>query len=326
MQIPNLADFDIYHVGISGGKDSTDLALWAWYESGLPREKIKMAFCDTGNEDALTYAFLDMLREHFPIETIRPERDFYELAKHKKRCPSRMAQFCTQHLKVIPTREHVLALQRQGLEVVRFNGVRQAEGHSSNDRGRAEAWEWHDGDLHWIHRPILHHTIDQVWDMHRRYLSIDRVCQVVADDPTMDPDRKLQVIERLRLEGIPRNPLYVMGASRVGCYPCINSRKGELRALAKFRPERIEFLEDKEHWVGEGSRVGYSSFFARTKIPLHLRSVEITTIKGEAMQVASIRDVVDWAQTAHGGRQYDMQFEDDDLPRASACDIGGLCE
>lgn len=326
MDTPNLADFDIYHVGLSGGKDSAALALWAWYESGLPREKIRMAFCDTGNEDALTYGFIDLLREHFPIHVLKPERDFYELAKWKHRFPSRLAQFCTQHLKIIPTREDVLTLQRQGLNVVRFNGVRRAEGHISNDRGSAALWEWHDGDMYWVHRPILHHTIDQVWEMHRRYLSLDKVAQMVKDDPTMSDDRKDQIIARLRAEGIPRNPLYVMGATRVGCYPCINSRKAELRALAKFRPERIEFLAEKEQWVGEASRVGYSSFFARSKVPEHLRTMPITTTKGQEMMVCSIHDVVNWAQTARGGTQYDIDFEDDDLPRASACDIGGMCE
>jgi 3'-phosphoadenosine 5'-phosphosulfate sulfotransferase (PAPS reductase)/FAD synthetase len=324
--IPVLDDFDIYHTGLSGGKDSTALALWAYYESGLPREKMCFEMCDTGNEDAFTYGMIDILREHFPITLIKPERDFYELARHKKRFPSRKAQFCTVELKIMPTRERILELQRQGYDVVRFSGVRRAEGHNSNDRGSAATWEWHDGDMHWVHRPIVDKDLAWVWDMHRKYLSLDRVCAMVNNDPTMPDDRKAQIVDRLQTEGIPCNPLYVMGATRVGCYPCINSRKAELRALVKFRPERVQFIAEKELWVGQGLRNNISTFFQANVVPPRWRSTPITTEDERTMNVATIRDVTEWAQTARGGRQYDMDFEDDDLPRASLCDIGGLCE
>lgn len=326
MQPPNLADFDIYHVGISGGKDSTDLALWAWYESGLPREKIRVTFCDTENEDPLTYAFIDLLRDHFPVHVVKPEMGFYDLARHKQRFPATRSRFCTQYLKIIPTREDVMELRRQGYEVVRFSGVRHAEGHSSNDRGSAPLWELHDGDFTWVHRPILHHTIEQVWEMHRKYLSLGKVIGIVEADPTMPPERKAQIAERLRADGTPCNPLYVIGATRVGCYPCINSRKAELRALAKYRPERIDFIEEKERWVGEVTSAGISTFFKRGTIPLHLNSHTITAKDGRVLTVPTVRDVVNWTQTARGGRQYDMDFTDDDLPLVSACDIGGMCE
>jgi 3'-phosphoadenosine 5'-phosphosulfate sulfotransferase (PAPS reductase)/FAD synthetase len=321
---PPLEAFDIYHVGISGGKDSTALALWTWYESGLPHQRIRITFCDTDNEDALTYAFLALLRQHMPIEVIKPERGFYELARSKKRFPSTKARFCTQYLKVIPTREHLRALQCAGHSVVRFNGVRRAEAHSSNQRGAAALWEFHDGDCVWIHRPILFYTLEQVWELHRRYLSLDAVCAIVAADPTMKAARKAQLIGRLRRHGMVRNPLYDMGAVPLGCYPCINSRKAELRGLSRFRPERIAFLAEKERWVGEVNG-GISTFFPRGYIPLHLHS-QTVVIAGTPYQVPTIADVMNWAQTARGGRQYDIDWDDDDLPPASACDIGGLCE
>jgi 3'-phosphoadenosine 5'-phosphosulfate sulfotransferase (PAPS reductase)/FAD synthetase len=320
---PRLDQFNLFHVGMSGGKDSTALALWSWYESGIPRDQIRVVFCDTGNEDALTYAFLDYLRELFPIETLNPEYDFYELANKKKRFPSRKAQFCTQFLKIIPNREHIMRLMREGHEVCKLNGVRREEGHSSNTRSTAEAWEFDAGPYCWTHRPLLHWTIDDIWEMHRRYLSLDRVCDLIADDPTMQPERKQQLIERMRQKGVPRNPLYEMGASRVGCFPCINSRKAELRSLAKFRPERVDYLEQKEQEIR--NRHGRSTFFARTHVPEHLRSLEVSTASGETVKVPTIRDVIEWAQTARGGWQFDMDFDDDDLP-VSACDVGGFCE
>jgi 3'-phosphoadenosine 5'-phosphosulfate sulfotransferase (PAPS reductase)/FAD synthetase len=80
----------INHVGVSGGKDSTALLLWAVHESGYPRESLRASFADTGNELDVTYDYVRMLGETvFPITWLKPERDFYELAKHKKRFPRR---------------------------------------------------------------------------------------------------------------------------------------------------------------------------------------------------------------------------------------------
>jgi hypothetical protein len=115
-----------------------------------------------------------------------------------------------------------------------------------------------------------------------------------------------------------------MGARRVGCFPCINSRKAEIRAMAKYRPERIAFLADQERRVGK-TNFGLSTFFHRMAVPEQFRRQQVE-IDGVPFAVADIHDVVDWAQTARGGRQYDMDFEDADLPLASACDIGGMCE
>jgi 3'-phosphoadenosine 5'-phosphosulfate sulfotransferase (PAPS reductase)/FAD synthetase len=320
---PALDSFNRYVCGVSGGKDSTALALWLWYESGIPHEHIRLTFCDTGNEDPFTYAYLDYLRTLMPIEVITPERDFWELARHKKRFPSTKARFCTQALKIIPTREYVLALMQEGHQVLRLSGVRSAEGHNTNDRAAATAWEYNEGDAVWVHRPILDWTLDQVWDIHKRYLSLDAVCDLVTADPTMAADRKAQVIKRLRARGIPFNPLYAMGAKRVGCFPCINSAKPEIRAMATFRPERITFIGEKEIWVGE-SNFGISTFFPRGYIPLHLNSKEVT-IKDKVYDVPTIYDVVEWSKTAWGGRQYNFDFGDDDY-EILACAIGGECE
>jgi len=52
-----LKPYDIYHIGISGGKDSTAALLWATRESGWPHDKIRVTFCDTGNEHQFTYDY-----------------------------------------------------------------------------------------------------------------------------------------------------------------------------------------------------------------------------------------------------------------------------
>jgi 3'-phosphoadenosine 5'-phosphosulfate sulfotransferase (PAPS reductase)/FAD synthetase len=283
---PTINQFDVYHIGLSGGKDSTALALWCWFESGLPRERMRFVFCDTGNEDALTYAFLDYLAEFLPIVSIVPqfsEHDkaryqsihaddpeptvmtFYNLARYKQMFPSKRRQFCTQYLKLIPSREDILTLQRREREVCRMIGIRHDEGHSGNDRAEHPLWQFDDVVYCWKYCPLINWSIDDVWGIHRRYLSIDRVCRLITDDPTMQGEQKAQLVERMRSSGIPRNPLYEMGARRVGCFPCVNSRKDEVRAMVKYRPERIEFIAGMEPYVSESS-----TFFSSYICPLAL--------------------------------------------------------
>lgn len=322
---PDIATFDIYHAGVSGGKDSTALALWLRFESGLPLEKIDISFCDTNNEDPLTYAFLDLLRTIIapvPIRVLSPERDFWELAAWKGRFPSTKARFCTQHLKIIPTRAEVQRLLQESSRVLVINGVRRSEGHTGNNRAAALEWE-HDleGWGTWIHRPIVEWTIEQVWAIHKRHIPLDDVIALVWADPTMAEETKFHLTTKMAERGIPDNPLYTMGASRVGCFPCINSRKAEIRAMDKYRPERIEFIEHEELSFTD-TRQGISTFFRRNTTPPRWRSRKVVTVAGEVVTVPTIRDVVEWSKTSRGGKQYEMDF---DLP-ASACDIGGMCE
>lgn len=48
-----------------------------------------------------------------------------------------------------------------------------------------------------------------------------------------------QVIEIHHRHGLRRNPLYLLGATRVGCWPCIFARKSEFRLVADTDPARI---------------------------------------------------------------------------------------
>ena len=318
-----LEDYSIYHLGLSGGKDSTAVLLWLIYESDWNLDKLRVTFCDTGNEDMSTYAFLNMLsRQVWPVKVIKPEMDFWELAKFKKRFPSRRARFCTQWLKIIPTRDYILNLQRAGNNVLMLNGVRSEESHNSNDRGSLGKFGWDEGFCCDIFRPIYEWSLDDVWAIHKKYLDLNYIISIVECDPVMAPEKKTKLLGKIRANGIPRNPLYDLGTKRVGCFPCINSAKEEIRLLDEYRPERIDFIELQEGQNGHERNEMYSTLFARNTVPLPHRSKEITTASGEKMRVATIRDVVQWSKTAYGGKQYKMDL---DIP-SSTCDIGGMCE
>src|SRR5688572_14158511 len=90
----------LFLVGLSGGKDSAAVDLWLTHESDIPRGKIVRAFCDTQNEDPLTYEHLKTLgRATGPHVTLTPPLGFYDLAYLKRRFPSTRNRFCTQDLK-----------------------------------------------------------------------------------------------------------------------------------------------------------------------------------------------------------------------------------
>jgi 3'-phosphoadenosine 5'-phosphosulfate sulfotransferase (PAPS reductase)/FAD synthetase len=110
----------INHIGCSGGKDSTALLLWAIHESGYPRETLDVSFCDTGNEAPATYEYLDYLEDalQIGITRIKPELDFFELSRKKKRFPSARARFCTEELKIVPTTDYIHHLGRSAKTLV----------------------------------------------------------------------------------------------------------------------------------------------------------------------------------------------------------------
>lgn len=284
--------YDIYHLGASGGKDSVAAMLWLIYMSDIPYNRIVISMCDTGNEDNFTYAFINMLNERiFPITIIKPKRDFWELAKWKKRFPSRCARFCSQHLKVIPSINYLQSLPSQN--ILNMTGLRKEEGRASNNRGSIPQYE-PEGILGYAtYHPVLYWSIDEVWSIHKQYLKKAWVNTIVMRDPDMHPKHKAFLLGRMG--DIPRNPLYDMGSTRVGCYPCITSSKLELRSLVRYRPERIDLIA-KEEKKFDGIN-GISTFFARNAVPERFRTKEIVTQNGETMKVATIKDVARWSQT-----------------------------
>ncbi len=249
----------LYHIGISGGKDSTALLLWAIHKSGYPKDSIVVTFCNTHNEAEETYRHIEKIdRELHPVVTIEPDRGFYELAQKKGRFPSTLARFCTQELKMKPTKRFIDGLLAQGHSVLNHSGVRAEESHA-----RAQLPAMEPAHLSYFgvptFRPLLHWTLDDVKAIHAEY-------------------------------GFPLNPLYSMGCTRVGCYPCIMSSKAEIATITSTSPDRIDFLREQEEKLG-------STFFPPNKVPIRFRSKMVQTRDGRTVPVCTIDDVVRWSKT-----------------------------
>jgi len=275
-------------VGFSGGIDSQAAARWVLNRH--PAEDVILLNSDAGgNEHPITVEFIAQYSsEVHPVVVVQAEvQDMDGLAKvkiaemglqptdlltfdlmaHLKGWfPDRRTQFCTHHLKLLPQVRWIKA-NLHGQEFTRYTGVRRDE---SQNRKNRQPIEWDDCFGCPLHHPLVDWTKQMAFDFVRAH-----------DEPI--------------------NPLYLLGFNRVGCAPCINANKQDIRNWAKRFPEMIDKIRDWEMRVGK-------TFFRPAK-------------KGGSIRW--IDDVVRWAMTEHGGKQFSL----DVLFEPAACDSDyGLCE
>jgi 3'-phosphoadenosine 5'-phosphosulfate sulfotransferase (PAPS reductase)/FAD synthetase len=315
-------------VSVSGGKDSTALLLLA---QALEVPNLHAVFADTGHEHPETYDYLHYLAEAtgVPIRWVRADfseqigrkRQFVEtkwreqgvpettvlaalevlhptgspyldLCLWKGRFPSRRAQFCTDELKRDPIITEVFMPLMDGESMLlSWQGVRLDESGARRKRLQGtgacvKAVDEVGGGL-FNYRPILRWNVSDVFEAHR-------------------------------LAGIKPNPLYLQGCGRVGCMPCVNASKDELREIALRWPDQVARVREWERLVSLASKRGAATFFAAVNDPTVRKTDRITH------QTHGIDRMIDWAQTARGGRQFDFITEALD---GTACSSAyGLCE
>lgn len=97
-------------LGISGGKDSTALAVYIKDNYPKISERMEYFFTDTGAELQEVYDTLDKLEAYLgkPINRLSSNRDFnHWLTLHDNMLPSVKARWCTRVLKIKPFEEFV---------------------------------------------------------------------------------------------------------------------------------------------------------------------------------------------------------------------------
>lgn len=312
-------------LSLSGGKDSTACALFL-REHGIPFEAVH---CDTGWEhpDTVTYVRTTLEERFGPIKILSGQFDLPEeheaVAKqleaelgfkysamirvilYKGMFSSRMRRFCTDNLKVYPFRAYARELMQSGVRIVNVVGIRHDE---STARSQMPEWEPFDGDAE-VWRPLIRWTVDDVIAIHKRH-------------------------------NMPPNPLYLRGAARVGCWPCIFARKAEIRMIAETDPHRIYVIERLEEVVKEMATkryaergetfesLGYTppTWFQNPKSEYRDRVQKDGTVKrvhsGAQMP---IREVVQWSYTKRGKNEVEPfapQPGDNGCMRWGLCDMG----
>lgn len=217
----------------SGGKDSTALLLWL-RDAAIDFTAV---FCDTGWEHPLTYAYVEHINqtllggqlirlkpdEWVPENTTEKYRDMRDLVARKGRVPSVRARFCTEYLKTNPMRAWIAA---QDEPVTLYQGIRAEE---SPARAAMAPGEWSDYYDCRVERPLFTWTAAEVFTL------LDR-------------------------HGVAANPLYRLGAKRVGCFPCVMTRHAELLRLNATLPAVWERMAELEALAGR-------SFFPPDFIP-----------------------------------------------------------
>lgn len=246
----------------SFGNDSIALIQWA-RETGL--DDVTVLYNNTGwaaphwkdrVEDAsnwvqqLGFSFSETMSE-----------GFMDLVRRKKAFPRQGMQFCTEHLKRLPSLEWMGENAPKGSTVL--VGMRRAE--SAN---RANIPHFIPGSLEHGGRDLL------------------------APLAAYSDDQRNDLLDRAGWAVLPHRSME--------CYPCVNSNRGDLRALDEDRIQIIETFED-ELGVGKVSNKP-KTFFRPYR---HQGAV-------------GIRNVMQWA---NDGKYIEGQ---EDL-FGSGCD-GGFCE
>lgn len=299
-------------MSLSTGKDSVACDLWLT-EQGIEHDRI---FLDTRWEHPAVQRHLEYLREKLgPITALAGPLSMVELIRKKGMFPRRARRFCTSELKTFPARDYLNARMDAGEDVINSVGIRRDE---SEERAKMPEWEWMDGFDCEVWRPLVDWTLDDVIAIHKRH-------------------------------DIKPNPLYLLGMERVGCWPCINSNKGEVRKIAEIDPARIDEIRALEAEVGIKAKGRYDARLAKytaggidalTKRERDLMFDEAgnlkpfsppfffqSPLKEEGDKCWPIDRVVEWSRTKFGGRVEDRQA---DLLAFGGINDGcmrwGLCE
>lgn len=271
---------------ISGGKDSAAMSLWLT-EQGVEHDRV---FMDTGWEHDATYDYLrgPLTAKLGPILELRGPLLLEDLIRKKGIFPSRRVRYCTEELKVKPLASHIRRLIDAGEDIISAVGIRAAE---SASRAKMTEWEWSKGLDCDVWRPLLPWSEQMVIDIHHRH-------------------------------GLRPNPLYLVGADRVGCWPCVMSRKSEIRMVADTTPERIVQIRKLERDMSAAltERCQESGEEQRWS--------ELTFFQGPGAedrkngQTWPIDKTVAWSRTTRGGKQVELFAPAGD----SGCLRWGLCD
>ncbi len=288
-------------LSLSGGKDSVAASLHL-RELGIEHRRI---FMDTGWEHPDLYSHLDYLEDRLgPIERLCPRLPelpdevmprvleiealvgaspsaFVRWVAYKGMFPTRIRRWCTQELKVRP---FLAWVEQQDDDVLNVVGIRAEESPARANLPEREVMPGAEHVEVW--RPLIRWTTDEVIEIHHRHSVVP--C-----------------------------PLYLRGSTRVGCWPCIQSNKGELATLVNDdrRVQAIRLLEQLGSEVAARREARPVAMF-QSSSPVMVDGVP-------TYPCLPIDRVLEWAQTARGGRQ--MQLGGG-WGKEAGCVRWGMCE
>jgi 3'-phosphoadenosine 5'-phosphosulfate sulfotransferase (PAPS reductase)/FAD synthetase len=321
-------------VSTSGGKDSTATLILAVQR--LQHDQIFPVFADTGNENQITYDYLDYLESKLSLRITRLKKDFtvewWDRRDYvrdnwvEKMVKGRKATDKSPEILPVPRAEaeeitaRVLSVLEKGPTGNPFLDLCMIKGRFPSRMAQFCTQE--------LKTKLLR---DYGYEMARIHQGVESWQGVRADESPQrakllereseaglfDIYRPIlkwnvaQVFQIHRNHGIEPNPLYKLGMGRVGCMPCINAKKDELLSISQRFPDHISRIEEWEKIVSVASKRGQATFFKHSEIAF------------DSSLRPTIRNDVEWSQTSHGGKTIDLTRIIEPEPCVSSY---GLCE
>lgn len=171
-------------LSLSGGKDSTALAIYM--KSRVPQ--MEYMFCDTGEELAETYAYLDKLEAFLgkEIKRLNPDRPFQHYLKlYRQVLPDPQTRWCTRMLKIKPFEREI-------------------------------------GD-----DPTIMYVGIRADEPHRKGYIVTSKSNIVPHYPFIEDNIRLADVNRILKESGLGPPEYYSWRSRSGCYFCFYQQRIE---------------------------------------------------------------------------------------------------
>lgn len=225
---------------VSGGKDS-QVVLSLALKTGAP---IVCVHQNTGFDHPDTYAQLKNMEEFYGVTIEHTLSDgMLPFLKKAGYFPNSAARGCTQQLKQKPFAKWLIDKQFSADNSVIWFGMRSDESRDRTDKygGLTEEDDF------------------TLADVGKFYAQNKKLATSIGLIPVKLPIvswNTEQVFEYIKNESSPLNPLYAKGHSRVGCYPCLLTRKAEWQIASKDSTgrqhiEALVALEDQ--WKAEGN-------------------------------------------------------------------------
>lgn len=205
----------VHIVGLSGGKDSSALAIHLSRRPELKNERFEYFFCDTGAELPETYEYLAILEATFgkPIRRLNSGRDFdHWMDVYRGTLPSPTVRWCTRMMKIKPLEDWIDA-EFPDHNVVSYVAIRADE-------------------------PNREGYLSTKTNVFVRY---------PFREEGIDKEGVMRILEESGV-GLPK---YYEWRTRSGCYFCFFQRKAEWVGLAERHPDLFAQAQAYENKVGK---------------------------------------------------------------------------
>ena len=288
---------------ISGGKDSIAMALWLREQGFEETNEIHYVYADTGWEHPVLYEYIEstvkpLLGDRFHrVASKKYPGGMAEMVTTKGAFPSRRFRFCTDELKKKPLAAYIKGLGNDPLPINAI-GIRAAESVARSKMDRWEPGTIFGKDICDTWRPLIHFVVQDVIDIHHRH-------------------------------NIRPCPLYLRDkypSQRVGCWPCIMSKKSEIRALVETDQERLVQIRGLEERVAERA----SERLAEAGETFESRGIGKPAFfqakTGRTGECWPIDKVAKWSKTERGGHQYGLELFTPADPSERGCTLWALCD